>query len=100
MADFTSEEIQKVWEKGEAVKGYDEDKWRKDQCGAWIYRHSYGNRQSDYGWECDHIKPDSKGGSDALYNIRPLHWKNNASRQAGRLKTIVTSNGNINIVVG
>ena len=100
MADFTPEEIQKVWEKGVIVSNDYEDEWRKDQCGAWINRNQYGNRQSDYGWECDHIKPDSKGGSDALYNIRPLHWKNNASRQAGRLKTVVTSEGNKNIVVG
>ena len=87
MADFTPEEIQKVWEKGVIVSNDYKDEWRKDQCGAWINRNQYG-------------KPDSKGGSDALYNIRPLHWKNNASRQAGRLKTVVTSEGNKNIIVG
>lgn len=100
MADFTPEEIQKVWEKGFIVIGYDSKKWRKDQCWAWINRNQYGNRHNDYGWECDHVKPESKGGSDALYNIRPLHWQNNASRQTGRLKTVVTSDGNKNVVVG
>lgn len=97
MANFTPNEIQLVWEKAYIVLGYDDNEWRKDQCGAWICRHDYGNRLSDYGWECDHIKPQSFGGVDSLYNIRPLHWKNNAARQNGRLTAAITSNGNRNV---
>ena len=72
--------------------------FRKDQCEAWIRFDDYGNRNSKYGWEIDHIKPVSEGGKDILSNLRPLHWKNNASRQDGKLTKIVTSNGNINIL--
>ncbi len=95
MANWTPEEIQVIWEKAEP--SVQPDMWRKDQCGAWIYRKDYGNRQSDYGWEIDHIKPESKGGEDVLSNARPLHWLNNASRQAGRLTCVVTSDGNRNV---
>ena len=53
----------------------------------------YGNRQSEYGWEIDHIKPESKGGEDIVSNARPLQWENNASRQNGRLTCVVAADG-------
>jgi hypothetical protein len=94
---FSEETIQKVWEKATTVAGYNTSVWRKDQCGAWIGRDYYGNRNSDYGWEIDHITPASKGGSDSLYNLRPLQWKNNASRQDDSLVCRITASGKKNI---
>lgn len=88
---FDDKTIQAVWEKGNVVYGYDPDLWRKDQCGAWMGRSYYGNRNSEYGWEIDHIKPVSRGGSDALTNLRPLQWKNNVSRQDDRLVCVITA---------
>jgi hypothetical protein len=86
--------IQQVWEKGEKVSSNDPDKWRKDACGAWIGRISYGNRNSSWGWEVDHIDPD---GGDELSNLRPLQWENNLSKSEGRLKCVVTSDGRKNV---
>ncbi|MEQ8755271.1 MAG: HNH endonuclease signature motif containing protein [Coleofasciculus sp. G1-WW12-02] len=77
--------IQGIWEKAYIVPGYNPRVWRIDQCRTWIKRDEYGNRQSPYGWEMDHIIPKSKGGSDHLFNLRPLQWYNNARRQAGYL---------------
>ena len=91
---WTDETIQKVWEKGVVVQGNDPARWRKDQCGAWIGRAAYGDRDSIYGWEIDHISP---GGSDAIGNLRPLQWKNNADKSDGRLKCNVTASGNTNV---
>jgi hypothetical protein len=54
------------------VPNNDPKDWRKDQCGAWIARNQYGNRNSRYGWEVDHIKPESEGGGDELSNLRPI----------------------------
>ena len=91
---YTDADIEAVWEKGRIVQEENPKFWRLDECGAWIGRRFYGNRQSQYGWEIDHINPN---GGDHLANLRPLQWDNNASRQDGRLTCPVVANGTNNI---
>ena len=98
MANWNDEEKELIWDKANFISAENEKMgFRKDQCDAWIKKSEYGNRQSKYGWEIDHIKPDSKGGEDIVSNARPLHWKNNVSRQNEKLKKVVTSDGKKNI---
>lgn len=94
---FTDDIIERVWKKATIVQNNESTKFRKDQCGAWIARNQYGNRDSDYGWEIDHITPISKEGKDILSNLRPLHWENNLSKSDGRLVCSTTSDGIKNI---
>lgn len=86
----------KVWDKGKVVDSNDPKVWRKDECGAWIQFSKYGNRNSMYGWEIDHITSTYNGGTDALSNLRPLQWENNLSKSSGRLKCIITARGDKN----
>ncbi len=80
-----SDELKKqVWDKAEHFN----DECKKDQCGAIMQWSKYGDRESNWGWEIDHITPVSEGGKDILSNLRALHWKNNVSRQAERLNTV------------
>ena len=88
--------IEAVWKKGKAVESRDASKYRKDQCGAWMAREEYGNRESRDGWEIDHITPPSQGGGDDLDNFRPLEWKNNVATSDGKLTCVVRANGNKN----
>ena len=95
--NFTDETILKVWQKAEIDEYNVPNDYRKDECGAWIERMQYGNHDSAYGWEIDHIKPISDGGLDDLPNLRPLHWKNNGSKDNGHLACRITSSGTTNV---
>jgi len=70
----------RIWKKGKEVQGYDGTQYRQDICGSWMQYSAHGDRNSKFGWEIDHIKPESKGGSDDDANLQPLHWSNNAKK--------------------
>ena len=72
--------IKKVWEKAIRVDGFDSDTIRKDCCGALILKTEYGNHNSKFGWEIDHVYPLSRGGNDDILNLRPMQWENNVAK--------------------
>lgn len=94
---FDEDTIQQVWEKGKVVENNDPDEKRKDAAQALIHREEYGNRDSEFGWEIDHIKPVSESGGDDLSNLQPLQWENNVAKQDGSFDPAVTSEGDKNV---
>ena len=76
---FSQYEVEAVWQKGRIQPGYDPRVYRKDRCGQWMKRLAHGTT-GDYGWEIDHMRPASRGGSDELGNLQPLHWRNNRGK--------------------
>ena len=80
---WTHKQKSAAWNKAKIVGGNDENVWRKDDCGAWIRWDQHGSRNSQYGWEVDHITSIDHGGTDADSNLRALQWQNNASRGGG-----------------
>ena len=71
-----------VWARGKDVEGRDRRVWRYDDCYALICFNDYG-KQSEYGWEIDHIIPRAKGGNDDISNLQPLQWENNRAKNDG-----------------
>jgi hypothetical protein len=81
--NFTPEQIEKVWEKGEIVSGFDARLIRKDKCGALIKRDQYKLAKDalSMAWEIDYIKPQELGGTNDMNNLQPLQWKNNRHKE-------------------
>lgn len=69
-----------VWNKAKTIIGYDKNLWRKDIKENICFYDDYGNENSIYGWEIDHIFPSSKGGSDDLDNLQILKISVNRSK--------------------
>jgi hypothetical protein len=68
-----------VWSKGREIFGLDPGLWRADHFDSWMFYPDHGDRNSQFGWEIDHVFPSALGGSDTIDNLRPLHWRNNSS---------------------
>ena len=89
-----------VWKKGIPVENYDENKYRKDRCGAWIVFSAHGNTISPYGWQIHHVIAKSKGGPNVISNLIPLQWKNNlVTADNEQITCAVKSSGNKNILL-
>lgn len=88
MKDFTEEELDAMFRKVRHINGCDQDEWYIDASGAIIKRSSHGRTDELYGWEVDHIVPESllraKGVPQEMIdddiNLRPLNWNNNVSK--------------------
>ena len=106
--EFSEDDIQGAWNRATVVEGFDENRFRKDACGAWIMRNKYGDTDSLYGWVIDHIIPrallkekgivDEKKVSAAI-NLRALQHENNTSKSDDypSYTAVVTSKGAENV---
>jgi hypothetical protein len=68
-----------VWNRARHIAGQDPFLVRADDFGNEIHRAAYNNPYSRYGWEKQHILPKSLGGTDDIWNLRPLHCRARAS---------------------
>ena len=81
---FSADKKDKVWQKGKQITGINPDNYRHDICSNVMKYTEYGNTNSKYGWEIDHIIPVSKLGMDSLSNLQPLQWENNRKKGDAR----------------
>lgn len=84
--------VDRVWSLAQTIPGNDPAVWRKDEFGAWIHRHDYRSRHSEFGWEiADYGYRRQIGGLAAL---RPMQWQNHVDfLVAARNPAVVTADG-------
>ena len=86
--NLSEKEKDRIFRKARKIEGLDADEWRMDACDAIIHRSSYGRGDDFFGWEVDHIVPQSlleengvpQNLIDDFRNLRPLNWRNNVSK--------------------
>ena len=70
---------EKLWNKADTIDGKNPKLYRLDPAGNKIYYHSYG-KDSEMGWQKNHIKAPSKGGSDDIINLQVLQTECNKKK--------------------
>ncbi len=70
--------VKTVWNGAPTVRGKDPELYRRDPYGKVVYWHSHG-KSTTMGWQVDHIKPASKGGSDHPRNLQVMQSSKNMS---------------------
>ncbi len=70
--DLNHETAMRLW-----VKSFGKETKVQDFAGREIAKGAYGDRNSQYGWNVDHILPQSKGGTTADHNLVCCNIKTN-----------------------
>ena len=70
--DLNRETAMRLWN-----KSFGKDTKAVDFAGRTIAKGAYNDRNSEFGWNVDHILPQSKGGVTADYNLICCHIKTN-----------------------
>lgn len=73
---FNPETVWEVWKKRGKAHPFGTN-WGYDVYGNSIRYEDYGNHKSQWGWDIDHKKPISSGGSDHLNNLQPMQCYHN-----------------------
>ena len=105
--EYNEEQKRHYWRLANKVDGENPDEVRRDASGAIIHYSKYKDRNSDYGWEIDHIYPKTllleANVPEELINdprnLRAMNWKNNVSKGSDypRYTTVVKAEGSVNI---
>ena len=73
-----------AWNRATVIPRIDPSEWREDGYGRRIRFSDYGNRDSQYGWTLDYIRPLAEGGADADRNLQAVHWRTHVGRARKR----------------
>lgn len=92
---YDREVVDRAWARAEIITGNDAELWRKDECGAWMYRLDYGRRDSSFGWEI--LDPSLGRGDGGIAALRPLQWQNYLDALAAETQSRVTADGLRNV---
>ena len=72
----TEKQKRDAWSKADKIRGKNPNLYRQDKYGNVLFWPSYG-LDTTMGWEVDHSKPKSKGGTDHPNNLQALQTEEN-----------------------
>ena len=75
-----NQRIQQAWNNAKPIPGKNPNLYREDRFGNEIYKPAYG-KVGDKGWEIDHSKPTSKGGTDSPRNLQAMQTRANRRKR-------------------
>ncbi len=92
LMDLNRETAMRLW-----VKTYGKETKVHDFAGRTMVKGAYNDRNSDYGWNVDHILPQSKGGVTADHNLVCCHILTN-DEKADKFPCFTTNNVKFEII--
>ncbi|MBQ3064886.1 MAG: HNH endonuclease, partial [Clostridia bacterium] len=90
--DLNRETAMRLWS-----KSFGKDTKAVDFAGRTIAKGAYNDRNSEFGWNVDHILPQSKGGATADHNLICCHIKTN-DEKADKFPCFTANEGVFEIV--
>ena len=90
--DLNRETAMRLW-----AKAFGKDTRAVDYAGRVIAKGAYGDRNSEFGWNVDHILPQSKGGTTADHNLICCHILTN-DEKADRFPAFVANGRRFEII--
>ena len=75
----TKKQIESAWNSASTIRSKNPNLYRRDSHGNEIYKPAYGT-QGAKGWEVDHKRPKSKGGSNSPRNLQALQTQENRKK--------------------
>lgn len=75
----TKSDTEWAWNQAKTIRGKNPNLYRRDELDNVIYKPSFGT-DGPKGWEVDHRKPESKGGTDHRKNLRALQTAANQKK--------------------
>lgn len=78
---YSEEEKSTIWyQTTKPLSSYSHSLYAIDKTGNEIHYIQYGNTDSEFGWEIDHIIPVVLGGKTVFSNLRAIHWRINRAK--------------------
>ena len=76
----TLKQKETAWDKADPIPGKNPNLWRRDPYGNEIYKPAYG-KTGEKGWQVDHKRPKSKGGTDNPRNLQAVQTEENRQKR-------------------
>lgn len=105
ISNWTTEQIDEIWNKAQVITDVNPKLYRKDYAGAWMFRDAFTTVLEEtnvrsYAWTIVNHRPLAHDGDNSIDNLDPMNVTNAITKGEDypKWKTKISSSGNENIV--